>query len=42
VVGFLFALADGLALQMLSDPKRDHKDVIIAATDAARHLLTSD
>ena len=42
VVGFLFALADGLALQMLSDPKRDHKDVIVAATDAARHLLTSD
>jgi len=42
VVGFLFALADGLALQMLSDPKRDHKDVIVAATDAARHLLTSE
>jgi AcrR family transcriptional regulator len=42
VVGFLFALADGVALQMLSDPKRDHKDVIAAGTEAARHLLTSD
>jgi len=42
VVGFLFALADGLALQMLSDPKRDHKDVIVASTEAARHLLSSD
>jgi AcrR family transcriptional regulator len=42
VVGFLFALADGLALQMLSDPKRDHKDVIVASTEAARHLLTSE
>jgi AcrR family transcriptional regulator len=42
VVGFLFALADGLALQMLSDPERDHSDVITASTEAARHLLTSD
>jgi AcrR family transcriptional regulator len=40
VVGFLFALADGIALQMLSDPERDHADVIAAGTDAARHLLT--
>ena len=40
VVGFLFALADGIALQMLSDPERDHADVIAAGTEAARHLLT--
>jgi AcrR family transcriptional regulator len=39
-VGFLFALADGIALQMLSDPERDHADVIAAGTEAARHLLT--
>lgn len=40
VVGFLFALADGVALQMLSDPERDHGEVIAAGTEAARHLLT--
>ena len=40
VVGFLFALADGIALQMLSDPERDHAGVIEAGTEAARHLLT--
>src|SRR5262249_41919698 len=39
VVGFLFAIADGLALQVLSDPDRDHTDVIAASTEAARHLL---
>jgi AcrR family transcriptional regulator len=42
VVGFLFALADGLALQMLSDSKRDHKETIVASTEAARHLLTGE
>jgi AcrR family transcriptional regulator len=42
VVGFLFALADGLALQMLSDPKRDHKEMIVASTEAARHVLTGE
>ena len=40
IVGFLFAVADGLALQMLTDPDRDHTDVIAAGTAAARHLLT--
>jgi AcrR family transcriptional regulator len=40
VVGYLFALADGIALQMLSDPERDHKPLIEAGTAAARHLLT--
>jgi hypothetical protein len=39
VVAFLFALADGIALQVLSDPERDHKDVIEAGTVAARQLL---
>ena len=42
VVGFLFAVADGVALQMLTDPKRDHSDVIAAGTAAARSLLTAD
>ena len=42
VVGFLFALADGIALQMLSDPERDHSEVIAASTEAATHLLTAD
>ena len=40
VVGFLFAVADGVALQMLSDPERDHSGVIAAGTAAARSLLT--
>jgi AcrR family transcriptional regulator len=39
VVAFLFALGDGLALQLLSDPERDHKDVIAASTEAARQIL---
>lgn len=42
VVAILLALADGIALQMLSDPERDHSDVIAAGTAAARHLLASD
>ena len=36
VVGFLFAVADGLALQMLSDPDRDHTETIAVGTAAAR------
>ena len=42
VVGFLFAVADGVALQMLTDPQRDHTDVIAAGTMAARSLLAAD
>lgn len=42
VVGFLFAVADGVALQMLSDPERDHSGVIGAGTAAARSLLTRE
>jgi AcrR family transcriptional regulator len=40
VVALLFALADGIALQLLADPERDHADVIAAGTEAARHLLS--
>jgi AcrR family transcriptional regulator len=39
VVALLFAMADGIALQVLSDPERDHRDVIEAGTQAARNLL---
>lgn len=35
----LFALADGVALQVLSDPERDHSGVIEAGSAAARRLL---
>ncbi len=42
IVGFLFAVADGLALQMLTDPRRDHADVIAAGTLAARSLLAAE
>ena len=42
VVSLLFALADGIALQVLADPERDHADVIAVGTVAARHLLTED
>jgi AcrR family transcriptional regulator len=41
VVGYLIALADGIALQTLSDTDRDHAGVIEAGTESARHLLTS-
>ena len=41
IVGFMFAVADGLALQMLSDPDRDHTDTIAVGTAAARSLLTA-
>ena len=39
MVALLFAMADGIALQVLSDPERDHTDVIDAGTRAARHIL---
>jgi AcrR family transcriptional regulator len=39
VVALLFAMGDGIALQLLSDPERDHRDVIAAGTEAARHIL---
>jgi AcrR family transcriptional regulator len=40
VVAYLFAVADGWALQVLSDPGRDHTPVLNAGTDAARFLLS--
>jgi AcrR family transcriptional regulator len=40
VVALLFAMADGIALQVLSDPGRDHTQMIVAGTKAARHLLS--
>ncbi len=40
VVGFLFSVGDGFALQVLSDPKRDHSAVLEAGTASARYLLT--
>jgi AcrR family transcriptional regulator len=39
VVALLFAMADGIALQVLADPERDHTGVIEAGTQAARHIL---
>jgi len=42
VVGFLFALADGLALQILTDPERDHTEVLAAGSMAAKSLLTAE
>jgi AcrR family transcriptional regulator len=38
-VSYLFAIADGYAVQALSDPERDHAAVLEAGREAARHLL---
>jgi len=40
-VAYLFAIADGLAVQALSDPERDLGAVVEAGREAARHLLVS-
>jgi AcrR family transcriptional regulator len=42
VVAYLFAVADGYALQALSDPERDHAGLLAASTTAARYLLTTE
>jgi AcrR family transcriptional regulator len=42
VVAFLFGIADGVALQVLTDPDRDFDDVIEAGTAAARFLLIDE
>jgi AcrR family transcriptional regulator len=42
VVSLLLSIADGLALQVLADPERDHSAAIAAGREAARFLLTSD
>ncbi len=40
-VSYLVAIADGIALQALSDPEHDHSDVIEAARFAAAALLSA-
>ena len=40
-VAYLFAIADGIAVQALSDESRDQTLVLEAGREAARHLLTS-
>lgn len=40
-VAYLFAIADGLAVQVISDPDRDHAPVLEAGREAARHLLVA-
>jgi AcrR family transcriptional regulator len=42
VAGYLFAVADGFALQVLSDPDRDHAAAMAACVAAGRHLLVAD
>jgi AcrR family transcriptional regulator len=42
VVSYLFALADGLALQALSDPSRDIAGALEVGTASARYLLVSE
>ncbi|MFN8215014.1 MAG: TetR/AcrR family transcriptional regulator [Solirubrobacterales bacterium] len=42
VVSYLFALADGLALQVLSDPERDSADAFEVGAATARYLLVSE
>jgi AcrR family transcriptional regulator len=41
IVSYLFATADGIALQMLSDPARDHTGTIETSVAAARYLLAA-
>ena len=41
-VSYLFAIADGYAVQALSDPERDHAAVLEAGREAARHLLIAE
>ncbi len=42
VVSYLFALGDGLALQVLSDPKRDSSGAFEVGAASARYLLVSE
>lgn len=41
-VAYMFAIADGLAVQVISDPGRDHAGALAAAREATRHLLIAD
>ena len=42
VVSYMFAAADGGALQRLTDPGRDYSATVVAGTEVARFLLTSE
>lgn len=42
IVSYLFAVADGFALQALSDADRDYQAALEAGAAAARHLLISE
>jgi len=42
IVSYLFALADGLALQALSDPKRDLSAAFATGAASARYLLVDE
>jgi AcrR family transcriptional regulator len=42
IVSFLFAVADGFALQALSEPSRDLEAALAAGTAAARSLLVDE
>jgi hypothetical protein len=42
VVTYMFAAADGGALQRLTDPERDYAATVEAGAAVARFLLTSD
>lgn len=42
IVSYLFALGDGFALQVLSDPGRDHTGALAAGAASAKYLLVSD
>jgi AcrR family transcriptional regulator len=42
VVSYLFSIADGIALQVLSEPEKDFDPVFEAGTAAARYLLSAD
>jgi AcrR family transcriptional regulator len=42
VVSYLMAAAEGIALQMLSDPDRDHERTLATGAEVGRFLLTSD
>lgn len=42
IVSYLFALADGLGLQVLSDPKRDSSGAFAAGEASARFLLVAE
>jgi AcrR family transcriptional regulator len=41
-VSYMFAAADGSALQRLTDPQRDYSGTVQAGTEVARFLLTSE